>query len=57
MELANVCVRPPVASLSFVTTGLDPVVHTEVRLTTDCRIKSGNDDVVRRANEIKEHRK
>jgi hypothetical protein len=22
----------------------DPVVHSEVRLTMDCRIKSGNDD-------------
>jgi hypothetical protein len=57
MELANVCVRPPVASLSFVTAGLDLVVHAEVRLAMDCRIKFGNDDVVRRANEIKEHRK
>jgi hypothetical protein len=28
---------------SFVTTGLDPVVHAEVRLSMDCRIKSGND--------------
>jgi hypothetical protein len=24
--------------------GYDPVVHSEVRLTMDCRIKSGNDD-------------
>jgi hypothetical protein len=30
--------------LSLVTTGLDPVVHGEVRLTMDCRIKSGNDE-------------
>jgi len=27
----------------LVATGLDPVVHAEVRLTMDCRIKSGND--------------
>jgi len=31
-ELANGCIRPPVAS-SFVTAGLDLVVHYEVRLT------------------------
>jgi hypothetical protein len=29
--------------LSFVTTGLDPVVHAEAQLCRDCRIKSGND--------------
>jgi hypothetical protein len=28
----------------LVTTGLDPVVHAEVRFTMDCRIKSGNDE-------------
>jgi hypothetical protein len=30
--------------LRLVTTGLDPVVHAEVRLSMDCRIKSGNDE-------------
>jgi hypothetical protein len=30
--------------LLVVTTGLDPVVHAELRLPRDCRIKSGNDD-------------
>jgi hypothetical protein len=30
--------------LVLVTTGLDPVVHAEVLLTMDCRIKSGNDE-------------
>jgi hypothetical protein len=34
--------RPP--SFFLVTTGLDPVVHAEVRLTMGCRIKSGNDE-------------
>jgi hypothetical protein len=29
----------------FVTTGLDPVVHTDLPLCMDCRIKSGNDDI------------
>jgi hypothetical protein len=28
-------------ALADVTTGLDPVVHTEQRLTVDCWIKSG----------------
>jgi hypothetical protein len=28
----------------LVTTGLDPVVHAEVRRFMDCRIKSGNDE-------------
>ena len=28
----------------LVTTGLDPVVHVELRLIMDCRIKSGNDE-------------
>jgi hypothetical protein len=28
----------------IVTTGLDPVVHADVRLSMDCRIKSGNDE-------------
>jgi hypothetical protein len=32
------------ASSFHVTTGLDPVVHAKVRLTMDCRIKSGNDE-------------
>jgi hypothetical protein len=27
-----------------VTTGLDPVVHADVRLTMDCRVKPGNDE-------------
>jgi hypothetical protein len=31
-----------VASLAY-----DPVVHADVRLTMDCRIKSGNDEVRR----------
>jgi hypothetical protein len=31
-------------AFSVVTTGLDPVVHDEARLTMDCRIKSGNDE-------------
>ena len=30
--------------LLLVTTGLDPVVHGEVRPSMDCRIKSGNDE-------------
>jgi hypothetical protein len=29
--------------LSFVTTGLDPVVHAEAQRCMDCRTKSGND--------------
>jgi hypothetical protein len=29
-----------VASLAY-----DPVVHAEVQLTMDCRIKSGNDEI------------
>jgi hypothetical protein len=28
----------------FVTTGLDPVVHAEIRLIMDCRVKPGNDE-------------
>jgi hypothetical protein len=28
---------------TFVATGLDPVVHADVRRRMDCRIKSGND--------------
>jgi hypothetical protein len=30
--------------MGLVTTGLDPVVHVELPLIMDCRIKSGNDD-------------
>jgi hypothetical protein len=29
--------------VTFVTTGLDPVVYADTRLGMDCRIKSGND--------------
>jgi hypothetical protein len=29
----------------LVTTGPDPVVHADLRLTMDCRIKSGNDEL------------
>jgi hypothetical protein len=43
MEPTNVSIRFPV--LPLVTTGLDPVVHAEVRLAMDCRIKSGNDEL------------
>ena len=35
----------PRLPLSLVTTGLDPVVHAGVRLSMDCRIKSGNDEM------------
>jgi hypothetical protein len=38
--------RVPACTL-FVTTGLDPVVDADVRLTMDCRIKSGNDELKR----------
>jgi hypothetical protein len=31
--------------LSFVTTGLDPVVHDDMRLSMDCRVKPGNDEL------------
>jgi hypothetical protein len=33
------------AHLSIVTTGLTPAVHAKLRLTMDCRIKSGNDQL------------
>ena len=39
--------KPEAPGLRFfllVTTGLDPVVHVELRLIMDCRIKSGNDE-------------
>jgi hypothetical protein len=29
----------------IVTTGLDPVVHAELTLGMDCRIKFGNDEI------------
>jgi hypothetical protein len=35
----------PGGPLFIVTTGLDPVVHANLRLTMDCRIKSGNDEL------------
>jgi predicted anti-sigma-YlaC factor YlaD len=42
-----------VASLAY-----DPVVHSDVRLTMDCRIKSGNDELRRddRAVAVQQHR-
>src|ERR1700756_3046199 len=30
--------------------GFDPMVHADARLTMDCRIKSGNDEVRRRGD-------
>ena len=33
------------SKLSLVTTGLDPVIHAELTLGMDCRIRSGNDDL------------
>jgi hypothetical protein len=38
--------QPNFSKLSLVTTGLDPVVHAELALCRDCRIKSGNDEIV-----------
>jgi hypothetical protein len=38
--------RAAFQALPLVTTGLDPVVHADSRLDMDCRIKSGNDEVL-----------
>jgi hypothetical protein len=34
-----------VVTLYLVTTGLDPVVYGDERISMDCRIKSGNDEL------------